>query len=330
MRIFSKITILFLGFLLVPTLSFAQTFGASTFANELGVEIIPTYPKPNQNVSISLTLYSGDLNSADITWYQNGKNVLSGKGEKRYSFKMGPAGTETDIEIRIKLMGGSSFTKTFTLGGADVDLVWEASTYTPPFYKGKAMHGFQGYLKVVAMPDFIRNGSRISPKNLIYEWSNSTSVYEDQSGYGRDTLVLNGSLLGREEQVDVLVTDPTTNLVATDFIIINPIEPEIIFYENSPYYGPIFDKAIRGLELEAEETQILAAPYNLSKEPLGKLVYDWRLNGVSVPELKNSRTAIFKKPEEGSGQSAISLSIENLNRILQQGSGQVNIQFKND
>jgi hypothetical protein len=329
MKIFNKIAILFFG-LLLPIVSFGQTFGSPSLSSELGVEIIPTYPKPNQNVSINLTLYSGDLNSADITWYQNGKNVLSGKGEKRYSFKMGPAGTETEIEIRIKLMGGSSFTKTFTLGGADVDLVWEASTYTPPFYKGKAMHGFQGYLKVVAMPDFVKNDTLVSPKNLIYEWSNGTSVYESQSGYGRDTLVLNGSLLGREEQIDVLVTDPTTNLVANDFIVIGPIEPEVVFYENSPYYGPIFDKAIRSLELEAEETQILAAPYNLSKEPLGKLVYDWRLNGVSVPELKNSRTAIFKKPEEGSGQSAISLSIENLNRVLQQGSGQVNIEFKND
>jgi hypothetical protein len=140
MKIFNKIAILFFG-LLLPIVSFGQTFGSPSLSSELGVEIIPTYPKPNQNVSINLTLYSGDLNSADITWYQNGKNVLSGKGEKRYSFKMGPAGTETEIEIRIKLMGGSSFTKTFTLGGADVDLVWEASTYTPPFYKGKAMHG---------------------------------------------------------------------------------------------------------------------------------------------------------------------------------------------
>lgn len=313
------------GMVVLPIVSFSQ----SSFSSELGVEISPNYPRPNETVSINLSLYTADLNSADITWYQNDKSVLEGKGETRYSFKMGPVGEETKIEIRIGLLGGSSFSKVFTLTPASVDLVWEADSYVPPFYKGKALHARQGRLKIVAMPEFVKGEQRVPPQNLIYEWSNDVEAYQSQSGYGRNTLILNGSILGRNESVEVLVTDPVNNLVAQGFIDIAPIDPEIIFYENSPYYGHIFDSAIKNaFNLDAEEVQIWAAPYYFSKESSGNLKYEWRLNNATVTNLSDSRTAIFKKPEGESGESSISLSIQNLNRILQQGSASLKIKFE--
>ena len=147
----------------LPVISFAQ----SSFSSELGVDISPNYPRPNETVSINLSLYTADLNSALITWYRDGESVLEGRGETRYSFQMGPVGKETKIEIQIELLGGTSFSKTFTLNPASVDLVWEADSYVPPFYKGKALHAMQGRLKIVAMPEFVKNGARISPQNLI-------------------------------------------------------------------------------------------------------------------------------------------------------------------
>lgn len=331
---FSKFTKIFgviVGLLIFPIVAFAQlnldaSFG---FANELGVEVIPTYPRPNEMVYVSLSLYTGDLNSADITWYKDGKNVLSGKGETRYSFRAGPVGTATDIEINVRLLGGSSFSKTLTFNPASVDMLWEADTYIPPFYKGKALHSRQGVLKIVAMPEFVKNGRRVSPQNLIYEWSNRVEGYQNQSGYGKNTLILNGSLLGRTEEIEVLVTDPVNNMVAQSFIDIAPTDPQIVFYENDPYYGQIFDRTLSGVfDLKTDEVQILAAPYHLSKENFANLKYEWRLNGRLVPELTNSRTAIFKKPEGEAGQSNLSLRVENLNRVLQQADSNLVVRFK--
>ena len=310
----------------LPVISFAQ----SSFSSELGVDISPNYPRPNETVSINLSLYTADLNSALITWYRDGESVLEGRGETRYSFQMGPVGKETKIEIQIELLGGTSFSKTFTLNPASVDLVWEADSYVPPFYKGKALHAMQGRLKIVAMPEFVKNGARISPQNLIYEWSNDVEGNQSQSGYGKNTLILNGSILGRGESVEVLVTDPVNNLVAQGFIDVSPVDPEIIFYENNPYYGHIFDSAITNtFDLNAEEVQIWAAPYYFSKESAGNLKYEWQLNNATVTNLSDSRTAIFKKPEGERGESNISLSIENLNRILQQASASLKIKFDN-
>lgn len=318
------------GIALLPTISFAQANMSTAYNNDLEIETIPSYPRPNEMVSIILSLYTGDLNSADIAWYKNEKVVLSGKGETKYSFRMGNVGEETKIEINIKLLNGASFSKTIDLNPASVDFVWEANSYTPPFYKGKALHPRQGTLKIVAMPEFVKDGKRISPANLVYQWKNKTTAYQSQSGYGKNSIILDGSLLGREEYVEVSVTDPVNNLISANSITIQPVDPEIVFYENDPYYGLIFDKAIAGnFDLKGDEIQILAAPYYFTEEKYGLLNYNWELNGQSIPELSNSRTAIFKKPEQGSGKSVISLNMENLNRILQQADAGLTMNFTN-
>ena len=210
------------GVVVLPLISLAQINVNVPFAlsNELGVEIIPNYPRPNEPVFINLTLYTDDLNSADIGWYKNDKLVLNGKGKVNYSFVAGNVGEETKIEIRIKLLSGTSFSKSFTLNPASIDLVWEANSYVPPFYKGKALHSRQGNLKIVAMPEFVKNGKRTAPENLVYEWSNGVDVYQSQNGYGKSVLILNGSILGQTDKIEVLVTDPVNNLVAEAFWIL--------------------------------------------------------------------------------------------------------------
>jgi len=315
----------------LPTVSSAQfnLGGFSSFADELGVEISPTYPRPNQSVYINLSLYTGDLSSAEISWYENGKLASEGTGQTSHSFVTGEAGKSTSIEIRVELLGGPSFSKSFTIIPASVDLVWESDSYVPPFYKGKALHPRQGDLKIVAMPEFVKSGTKISPSKLIYEWSNDTQSYQSQSGYGKNVLTLSGNFLGREERVQVLVRDPSSNMVAINSITIAPTEPQVVFYENNPYYGYIFDSAMKNtFSLENGEVQVVAAPLYFSNGG-ADLDYGWRLNNSSIQELSESRTAIFRKPEEGSGRSAISLNIGSPGKILQQASGGVVIEFDN-
>lgn len=328
---FSKLSIIALFcFLTLSVVAEAQIIGQFNLSNELNVELSPEYPGPNQEVRASLTMYTEDLDAATISWYQDGKLLLSGKGETRGSFTTKAAGEETTIEIRITLLNGTSFSKSLTLAPASVDLIWEADSYVPPFYKGKALHPQQGTLKIVAMPEFVRNGVRVSPQNLVYKWSNTVESYQSQSGYGKNVLVLKGSRLGRSESIRVEVSDPNSNLLARSTITIAPVQPEVIFYEKSPYYGHLFDTALNGtFSLKAEEVQVLAVPYFFSNEESGFLQYKWRLNSQSAPALTGSRAAVFKKPEEESGRSSISLSVESANHILQQASQSLMVNFSN-
>lgn len=320
-----------LGFLwLLPSLATAQINidPGISLPDELSVELIPNYPQPNERVFISLALYTDNLNAAEITWYKDGKVVLSGRGETRYSFKLGKAGEETVIEVRIKLLSGTYFNKRIALNPAGLDLIWEANSYVPPFYQGKALQARQGSVKVIAMPNFVKNGKQVPAQNLIYEWGNGVESYQSQSGYGKNVLILNSSILGRSEEVEVLITDPINGIATDGFLTLQPVDPEILFYENSPYYGHLLERAVGSIELKSAEAQILAAPYYFSREDLGRLEYNWRLNGQSIPNLSGSRTAIFKKPEGERGSSNILLDIVNNNRILQQADANLMMNFE--
>lgn len=318
-KIFLTITILAAFW---PVFSFAQLVNpldfSSAFSNELNVNIVPTYPKPYENINIDLTLYSGDLDSAKINWYLNGTNVLSGTGEKNYSFRTGAAGKVENFEIRVTLADGVSFSKTFTINPSDVRLLWEANSYVPPFYKGKALHSQHGSLKIVAMPEFVRNGAPVPASNLIYNWSNGQETYPSQSGYGRGVLIINGSLIGRDEKVSVVVTDPVSGMKTQGWADIRTSRPEILFYENSPYYGNLFDQAVGAIDLTNEEVQVIAYPFFFSNEEGDNIEYEWRLNNQTIPSLYNLRSAIFRKPEGEGGQSIISISVKNINKFMQQ------------
>src|SRR5688500_17902159 len=97
--------------LILPNISLAQVEVNAPYAlsSELNIEIIPTYPRPNENVFINLTMYTADLDSAVIAWYKDGKQVLIGTGLKQFVYRAGSAGEETEIEIRIKLKDGIIF-----------------------------------------------------------------------------------------------------------------------------------------------------------------------------------------------------------------------------
>ncbi len=313
----------------LPAFAFAQQLDIDipfALSNELRVEIIPTYIRPYEKVYINLSLYTADLDSADIAWFVDGKQTQIGHGLKTYSFTAKAPGETTDIDIRIRLNDGTVFNKQLSLTPISVDLLWEAQGYTPPFYKGKTLHAQQGVIKVVAMPEFIRNGERVDPKSLIYQWSNGVEGYVEQSGYGRQTLVINGSLLGKTENIEVVVKDPKSNLETEAFVDIGTVSPQIVFYEYSPYYGHIYNQSLSGnKKMEKDEMQIVAAPYFFSDT--NNITYNWTLNGNSAENLKGYRTVLFRKPEDTRGSSLISLNITNPYKILQFADKSLSLSF---
>ncbi len=321
-----------LSLVLIPNLTFAQIdLGTGpTLESELSIEVIPTYPKPNETVFIQLEMYTEDLDKAEITWNQDNKIFVKENGKKSYSFKAPQSGKETTIEVRVKLQSGKTFYKKFTIKPTTVDLLWQSDSYVPAFYKGKALHPKQGNLRIVAIPDFRdANGKVIAAEKLIYKWSDGNNVYDTQSGYGKNVLNIESSILGRGNRVEVLVTSPTDSSVAREVLDIPTTNPEILFYEVSPLYGPMFNKVIQGsLNLKSGEVEILAAPFYASGVNNNTAKLNWRLNNQSSSDLQNSRTVVFRKPEGGSGVSSIQLQIENPSKILQSAKAAFNINFQ--
>jgi len=144
---------------------------------------------PNALLRVSATSYSFDLNSSDIVWKVNGKVFKRGTGEKIIDVMLGDAGSGTKIEIDATVISGQTYHKETVVIPATVDLLWQAYTYTPAWYKGKPLPSSTSDVKIVAVPYFkTAGGEMLSASDLTYNWNLNYKNIGSASGYGKTSL----------------------------------------------------------------------------------------------------------------------------------------------
>lgn len=312
----------------LPSVSFAQVDLSSlnglfqninvvNYADEMTIELSPENPKPRENVSVRLLMYTENLDISTISWFLDGKLVQKGKGLVTYEFKAPASGKSATLKVSVLLQNGKTFEKSVSLKPLEMDLVWEANSYTPPFYKGKALLPPQGQVKVLAIVD---------SNNLVFKWTVNGNVRQDLGGLNKKSAVITAPLLGTDIEVEVLAMDPITSKVASKEIIIRAVDPKIYFYEVSPLYGILFNKPLSEIGILQEEINILAVPLNIGMEAFSSLKYRWMVNGASAEE-SSSRSAIFRKPEGVKGSSRVSLQIESELKPLQSTDSAFSIKY---
>lgn len=296
--------------------------------NALRITAIPKFPGPFEPVMIDVEDFSRDLNKVDISWSVNGKIEQRGVGLKRFRLNTGALGTVMNVFIN---MGGD--VQSLAIRPATTDILWQADTYTPPFYKGKALHSNQDPITVVAEPFFINSqGVRLDPETLIYRWKQNGKLNDLASGYGKKTFKIIPSVLLKPIDVEVDISSVDGVFRSISSVNIPNSKTEVLLYENHPLYGIIFEKSLNAGEfpITNHEVRIIGTPFFFSEEQkkLGQLVYDWKLNNASVNQQGNE--VIFRKPEGGGdGRSFVSLGIKNLERFAQSSSASLYVQFKN-
>ncbi|MCR4334391.1 MAG: hypothetical protein NUV47_01505 [Patescibacteria group bacterium] len=187
-----------------------------------------------------------------------------------------------------------------------VDLLWQTNTYTPPFYKGKALYTTQSTVTVVAVPS-------IKSNNLIYTWKQDYKVLGSLSGLGKDSYTFKGTVLSKPTTIEVEVSTAEDGLKATKDITLSARNPEPIIYEDDPLYGILYNKAITSpLALSKDEIVLLASPYFFSTDVTGKnnLEYEWSINNGNVAD-NTDRSIILRHEGDTVGSSDISLVVNN-------------------
>lgn len=318
---FTKLFLVSFSLFLIFTFNKAGAQLKSANVNDIkdSAEIIttPSSPSPNENVSVRLESFSFDLNSSEIIWALDGAIKEKGLGKKFFSFKTGGVGSVSFIKAIIKTKEGKTIEKTLVIRPAGVDLLWEADSYTPPFYKGKALYGYQSLITVIAAPNIINSeGVKINPDNLTYKWTKNSKVLGDVSGYGKNKFSFSKSILSDPSEIEVEVMSSDKKIKASGSIVLEPVEPKTIMYENSPLHGIIYDKAIAGeYKLSGNEITLVAIPYFFSKEDAGgqKIKYNWSMNGRSINDKQNERQVTFRNAEGAKGSARISVELRNEN-----------------
>jgi len=292
----------------------------------------PQYPSPGEKVTITLEAYGTDLNQAMIVWSINGTETLRGRGQKVLSLVAGSLGESQIIRAAISPINGIPVTKTFYVNPQSIDIVWQADTYIPPFYRGKAMFSPQTKVTLVAMPNIAdQNGAQVSPSDVVYKWKKDFVVLGKNSGYGAQTLSYIGDILMQPVNIGIEASINSGNTAAT-YLDLAPTSPILGLYEQSPIYGTLYNREISGIFDfgNSSEKNILVVPYFFSAESKASfsLAYEWSINGSIINVPSDQSTMTLRNSENLEGQSQIGVTVSNEKNFLEGASGSTLINFK--
>lgn len=202
---------------------------------------------------------------------------------------------------------------------SSIDMFWEANSYVPSLYQGKALPTSDGNIRVFAIPpESFGDSSRAS-----YIWKINGTVLGSKSGTGRSSLDIVGSPFIDTNLIIVDVTG-VNGTSGTGILRIPYVKPKVILYENSPLGGILFSQALQGrLLAEADkDITLLSYPYFFSTQKLNSnLSYTWEINGTTAKALGHEITA----RSEITGTSTVDLQVYSLTNVLQRASERVSI-----
>lgn len=318
--------LVFSGITLAQTLSIPGQI--PELEEQVSVTIDPTLPRPYETVNIRVDAYGTDLSRAFITWKVNNVIKKTGRGEQAIEINSGAPGTQQTIILDVQPVGGPLISKRIIIKPQEVDLVWEARSYAPPFYKGKTLQGYMGDIVVVAMPNFYSGGKPAASRNPYFKWQLNGDGIENSSGLGRNSVSLSGGILLQPQDIQVEVTDDDLNK-SKQFLTIEPEQSSVLFYKNSPLYGIMFNEAIAQHTLTSPEIALTAIPYFFESpaRATGKLQYEWRVNGEASP-ISSSDTATFRYVDNKSGTSLVGVTVKNSEEFLQEQSTRATINLR--
>jgi hypothetical protein len=312
------ITFLFI----LPLLSHAQM---PSSIDGIQISTTPLIPNAEESITVDLESYSTDLNGASIVWLVDGKSYAQGTGKKSIGVTTPSIGKSMSVTAIIMTIEGREVRKIVTIKPSGVDIVWESGGYVPPFYDGKSLFSYENPVKVMAIPHLAGpNGTELNPKNLLYKWTKNDKVVQDQSGYGKQTLLIQEEV-PRSQDIKVEVSTRDGSEKAVSSITLTPGDPTISFYEEDPLYGVLYNKAlINKLRLTNREINIRAVPYSFTKSTLS---YVWSINNLERNDLSTKESITLRTKEDAEGSSDISLSIRNRSSIIQGAQSAIGIIF---
>ncbi len=201
----------------------------------------------------------------------------------------------------------------------NITLVWEANSYTPPFYKGRALMPDGGDARIIAfLPPGIPETA-----GLTYTWRIDGTIDGDNSGPGRKIYELRSPVFGGSPLIVVEVKSGA-NLIGTGVLRIPVVKPQVLVYADSPLGGVLFNvekPALSGAELALETYPLF---FSTKRRDNLDISYAWQVDGFTVQNpLGNSARIILRS--EAPGTTTIGASVSNRFRVLESASGKTSL-----
>jgi hypothetical protein len=293
------------------------------------IEFTPNYPTPGQTVKAKFVATSIDLDTAFITWSIDGKVIEKSFSAKEISFTAGGVGSVINVSVSAEDGEGSKASVSSQIRVSDVTVVWEGRTYTPPFYKGRALPSPESEITLVTIPKVADSSGRFySIDELSYVWTTNHRSVPELSGKGKHSVILRNSEPFQDLFVNVQVKDPSGEIRVVKNIVIPEANPMLVLYEDDSYVGMRYDRSVeRELSIYNREATLVAEPYYMSvttrTDPI--LEYAWSIDGTE----NTTPGSLSFSPGEGAGEGTtyLSLIIKSTKHWLQNGRSDVTINY---
>ncbi len=293
------------------------------------IELSPKFPTPGSAVKATLNAPTIELDTSLVTWVVNGTVVQKEYSNDSYEFTVGKVGDVYSIVVIAEDSRGTTVKAEKKLYVSDIALVWEGRTYTPPFYKGRALQSLGSEVAFTVFPSVLDEKGRLyNASELSYIWSINYDSSPVVSGRGKSAVVLKNDQPYQDFVVNLQVKDPKGVVRTVKKVIIPATQPKVVLYEDSPLVGIHYPKAITGtLGVYEREVSVVAEPYYISAptRTSQELSYEWTVDGSTFT---NPGTLTFATEKNSlSGESMVNVVIKNTAYWLQNARANFTVLF---
>lgn len=295
--------------------------GISQLEEQVSYSLLPSRPNEGDTVEIQAKMFGTPVKNAIFSWYIDGKLYRSEQGLNMISVYVGK---NTKINLTILTVTGTTISKEWVFAPKKVLLIWEANTYTPPFYKGKALYSAESALTFHGINLDTKNP--LTARNANYVWKIDGVVQGSNSGVGRNTFAYQSDILQYEPLFELLYTNITnynegksgqkSGAISTrSELRVQTLQSDIFTYEKTPLLGVLFNKKIETIfPVTKPEVTLVSFPTYYSVVSALIPDYTWLLNDSVIKSGSNVLT--FKKTKDDT-QSRLTISASNPQSLLQ-------------
>lgn len=298
--------LLFGLFLFVPHFAHGQAVSDATLTFD------PSHPSPGEQVRVFVEAYSVDVSGADIRWYVDGVENVNARGARSITLQLGPLGRAVPVRTDVAVPGSGTFTLQRTVVPTAIDLIVEADTYTPPFYKGRSLPAPDEPVTAVVIPYV---GANTNAGALVYTWRLGGTVLFGGPVLGKTHARF--TMPKRQSILSVQVATQNGTPVGEQAVVLKSASPEMYFYEDNPLRGLNFRTIGEQLTLVEEETTVRAEPYFVARDIFARSPdLQWTIGGQTAASGERSNALTLAR-NGTRGEARVEFSLTNRQSLLQ-------------
>lgn len=325
--LFGVLSVVALVFFVAQPTSAQFDLGMQKSTDPDEIVLSPQFPSPGEIVTAKLSSPMNLVSSYTI-WTLNGTVVQQSNNGLTYTFTAGDAGSKVALTATASIGTGSSISANKTITINDVTLLWEAKTYTPPLYRGRALVSPGAEATVLVVPSIYNaSGAVYDPSTLIYTWRVDANAEALVIGSGVTSVTVRNDHLYKPIRVSVRIATKDGIDIANKYLDIPIVEPKILLYEDGRITGTRYAQALSGeYSLTTSEVTLIAEPYYMSASTRNdsSLLYTWQIGSLT----QNNAGSIILRPEgEGDGSAKLNLIVTSANYLAQRIRGELSILF---